>query len=122
MGGFFGVISGRDCVTDVFFGVDYHSHLGTRRGGMACVNDEIGFQRYIHSIENSPFRTKFENEIGKMKGNLGIGSLSDGEPQPLTIYSKQGHYSIGTVGRINNKAQLVQELMPRIKNQEEVKK
>ncbi|MBQ5797622.1 MAG: amidophosphoribosyltransferase, partial [Firmicutes bacterium] len=111
MGGVFGVVSRQDCVMDLFFGTDYHSHLGTKRGGMCVYDVKKGFDRAIHNIENSPFRTKFETEIGKMKGNLGIGSLSDGEPQPLTIYSKQGHYSIGTVGRINNKAQLVQELI-----------
>ena len=111
MGGVFGVVSRQDCVMDLFFGTDYHSHLGTKRGGMCVYDVKKGFDRAIHNIENSPFRTKFETEIGKMKGNLGIGSLSDGEPQPLTIYSKQGHYSIGTVGRINNKEQLVQELI-----------
>lgn len=111
MGGVFGVVSKHDCVMDIFFGTDYHSHLGTKRGGMCVYDVKKGFDRAIHNIENSPFRTKFETEIGKMVGNLGIGSLSDGEPQPLTIYSKQGHYSIGTVGRINNKAELVQELI-----------
>ncbi|MBR7149024.1 MAG: amidophosphoribosyltransferase [Firmicutes bacterium] len=111
MGGVFGVVSKHDCVMDIFFGTDYHSHLGTKRGGMCVYDVKKGFDRAIHNIENSPFRTKFETEIGKMVGNMGIGSLSDGEPQPLTIYSKQGHYSIGTVGRINNKAELVQELI-----------
>ena len=111
MGGVFGVVSKHDCVMDVFFGTDYHSHLGTKRGGMCVYDVQKGFNRAIHNIENSPFRTKFEHEVEKMVGNYGIGSLSDGEPQPLTIYSKQGHYSIGTVGRINNKQQLVQELI-----------
>ena len=111
MGGVFGVVSRHDCVMDIFFGTDYHSHLGTKRGGMCVYDVKKGFDRAIHNIENSPFRTKFETEIGKMVGSMGIGSISDGEPQPLTIYSKQGHYSIGTVGRINNKAQLVQELI-----------
>jgi len=111
MGGVFGVVSKHDCVMDIFFGTDYHSHLGTKRGGMCVYDVKKGFDRAIHNIENSPFRTKFETEIGRMVGNMGIGSLSDGEPQPLTIYSKQGHYSIGTVGRINNKAELVQELI-----------
>ena len=111
MGGVFGVVSKHDCVMDIFFGTDYHSHLGTKRGGMCVYDVKKGFDRAIHNIENSPFRTKFETEIGRMVGNMGIGSLSDGEPQPLTIYSKQGHYSIGTVGCINNKAELVQELI-----------
>ena len=111
MGGVFGAVSKRDCVMDIFFGTDYHSHLGTKRGGMCVYDEKKGFDRVIHNIENSPFRTKFEQDSISMKGNFGIGSISDGEPQPLTIYSKQGHYSIGTVGRINNKAQLVQELI-----------
>jgi len=95
---------------DLFFGTDYHSHLGTKRGGM-CVCGEEGFDRAIHNIENSPFRTKFEEEVAVMVGNKGIGSISDGEPQPLTVFSRQGNYSIGTVGRINNKDQLVAELV-----------
>lgn len=83
MGGFFGVVSREDCVTDLFFGVDYHSHLGTRRGGMAVYSKEAGFQRAIHNIENSPFRTKFEKDINEMAGMMGIGCISDNEPQPL---------------------------------------
>lgn len=110
MGGLFGVVSKKDCVMDLFFGTDYHSHLGTKRGGMA-VFGENGFDRAIHNIENSPFRTKFEKEINIMTGTMGIGSISDGEPQPLTVFSGQGDYSIGTVGRINNKEQLVTELL-----------
>jgi len=110
MGGLFGIVSKNDCVMDLFFGTDYHSHLGTKRGGM-CVNGKDGFQRAIHSIENSPFRTKFEKEILIMEGNSGIGCISDGEPQPLTVFSRQGEYSIGTVGRINNKEELVKELI-----------
>ena len=110
MGGLFGVVSKNDCVMDLFFGTDYHSHLGTKTGGM-CVYGPSGFDRAIHSIENSPFRTKFEKEADTMKGNMGIGSISDTEPQPLTVYSRQGHFSIGTVGVINNKTQLVQELI-----------
>lgn len=116
MGGLFGVVSKKDCVMDLFFGTDYHSHLGTKRGGM-CVYGENGFERAIHSIENSPFRTKFEKEAAVMVGTLGIGSISDGEPQPLTVFSRQGHYSVGTVGRINNKEQLVQELIRMGSNQ-----
>jgi len=110
MGGIFGVASNNDCVTDLFFGTDYHSHLGTKRGGM-CVYGKDGFDRAIHDIENSPFRTKFEKEMNSMAGNMGIGSISDGEPQPLTVLSRMGDYSIGTVGRINNKEQLVNELL-----------
>lgn len=110
MGGLFGVTSKNDCVMDLFFGTDYHSHLGTKRGGM-CVYGPTGFERVIHSIENSPFRTKFEKEVDMMAGCRGIGSISDGEPQPLTVYSRQGNYAIGTVGRINNKEELVEELI-----------
>ena len=101
MGGFFGVASNRDCVLDLFYGVDYHSHLGTRRGGMA-VYGEDGFDRAIHNIENSPFRTKFERDAAEMKGNLGIGCISDYEPQPLLIHSNLGRFAIATVGKINN--------------------
>lgn len=101
MGGFFGVASKEDCVFDLFFGIDYHSHLGTRRGGMA-IYGENGFQRAIHNIENAPFRTKFDKDIVDMKGNYGIGCISDYEPQPLTIRSHHGTYAIVTVGKINN--------------------
>lgn len=101
MGGFFGVASKKDCVLDVFYGVDYHSHLGTRRGGMAT-HSEDGFDRAIHNIENSPFRTKFERDAAEMKGNLGIGCISDYEPQPLLIHSNLGEFAITTVGKINN--------------------
>ena len=101
MGGFFGVASKHDCVFDLFFGVDYHSHLGTRRGGMVVLN-ENGFNRSIHNIENSPFRTKFENDVMGMKGNMGIGCISDFEPQPLIVRSHHGNYAITTVGKINN--------------------
>lgn len=110
MGGVFGAVSRNDIVMDVFFGTDYHSHLGTKRGGM-CFYGEKGFERAIHNIENSPFRTKFEKEISEMAGCKGIGSISDGEPQPLTVYSKLGHFAIATVGRINNKEKLVKELL-----------
>lgn len=101
MGGFFGVASKNDCVLDLFYGVDYHSHLGTRRGGMAT-HGRDGFNRAIHNIENSPFRTKFERDAAEMKGNLGIGCISDYEPQPLIIQSHLGSFAIVTVGRINN--------------------
>ena len=101
MGGFFGVASRKDCVLDLFYGVDYHSHLGTRRGGMAVYGKD-GFDRAIHNIENSPFRTKFERDAAEMQGNLGIGCISDYEPQPLIIQSHLGSFAIVTVGKINN--------------------
>ena len=107
MGGFFGVASKNDCVFDLFFVTDYHSHLGTKRGGMA-VYGENGFQRAIHNIENSPFRTKFEHDVDEMKGSLGIGCISDNEPQPLIVRSHLGNFAITTVGRINNVDALVQ--------------
>ena len=89
MGGFFGVASQQDCVFDLFFGIDYHSHLGTRRGGM-CVLGEDGFERAIHNIENSPFRTKFDKDVQEMKGTYGIGCISDYEPQPLLRSNSAG--------------------------------
>ncbi len=110
MGGVIGFVSKSDCVMDLFFGTDYHSHLGTKRGGM-CVLQDNGFNRSIHNIENSPFRSKFEDDIEEMKGNMGIGAISDSDPQPLTVYSSQGDYAITTVGRINNKDELVHELL-----------
>jgi len=106
MGGFFGVASKHDCLFDLFFGIDYHSHLGTRRGGMA-VYGEKGFDRAIHNIENTPFRTKFDKDMQKMQGNLGIGCISDYEPQPLIVRSHHGTFAITTVGRINNTAEIV---------------
>ena len=102
MGGFFGVASKDDCIFDLFFGTDYHSHLGTRRAGMAVYSSEKGFDRAIHNIENSPFRTKFDKDITVMEGHLGIGSISDYEPQPLIVRSHHGTYAIVTVGKINN--------------------
>ena len=108
MSGFFGVVSKTDCVMDLFFGVDYHSHLGTKRGGMT-VHGEEGFQRSIHNIENSPFRTKFERDIEEFKGNLGIGCISDNEAQPLLVNSHLGSFAITTVGRINNIEELRKE-------------
>lgn len=111
MGGFFGAASENDCVTDVFFGTDYHSHLGTRRGGMTSYSEALGFQRNIHSIENSPFRTKFENDVVKMEGNLCIGCISDTDPQPILVRSKLGLYAICSVGIIRNAEALVQELL-----------
>lgn len=108
MGGFFGVASKKDCLMHLFFGVDYHSHLGTRRGGMA-IYGEYGFQRVIHNIENAPFRTKFDADLDNLKGNIGIGCISDNEAQPLLINSKLGSYAITTVGKINNLEQLKEE-------------
>ncbi len=110
MGGLFGVVSKKDCVMDLFFGTDYHSHLGTRRGGLAVYNSIDGFNRSIHNIENSPFRTKFENDVNEMQGNMGIGCISDTEPQPLIIRSHLGNYAITTVGRINNTDKLIKML------------
>lgn len=109
MGGFFAVASKEDCVFDLFFGTDYHSHLGTRRGGMA-VYGEKGFDRSIHNIENSPFRTKFEKDVNSMHGNMGIGCISDYEPQPLLIRSHHGTFAISTVGKINNTDAIVSQL------------
>lgn len=109
MGGFFAVASKQDCVFDLFFGTDYHSHLGTRRGGMAVYGEE-GFDRAIHNIENSPFRTKFEKDVNKMKGNYGIGCISDYEPQPLIVRSHHGTYSISTVGKINNMEEIEKKI------------
>ena len=110
MGGFFGVVSRESCVFDLFFGIDYHSHLGTRRGGMVVYSKEKGFDRAIHNIENSPFRTKFESDFESMKGTIGVGCISDYEPQPLIIRSHLGNYAITTVGKINNSAELVEEV------------
>lgn len=108
MGGFFGVTSKEDCVFDLFFGIDYHSHLGTRRGGMSVYDDRDGFDRSIHSIENSPFRTKFDSEVQHMHGRMGIGCISDFEPQPLLVRSHHGTYSITTVSKINNTDKLAE--------------
>lgn len=109
MGGFFGVAAKRDCVLELFYGTDYHSHLGTRRGGMATYG-EAGFNRAIHNIENSPFRTKFDRDVGELKGYLGIGCISDFEPQPLLIQSHLGSFAITTVGNINNFDELLREI------------
>ena len=109
MGGFFGVVSKRDCVLDIFFGVDYHSHLGTRRGGMIIHDSKDGFQRQIHSIENTPFRTKFEKDLADFHGCSGIGCISDNDPQPLLVRSHLGLYAITTVGLINNADEIVEK-------------
>lgn len=110
MGGFFGVASKEDCIFDLFFGTDYHSHLGTRRAGMAVYDRKMGFDRAIHNIENSPFRTKFDKDVSEMHGQMGIGSISDYEPQPLIVRSHHGAYAIVTVGKINNTEQLISQL------------
>ena len=109
MGGFFGVASKSKCTLDLFYGIDFHSHLGTRRGGMAVYGKD-GFSRAIHNIENSPFRTKFERDAAEMEGNLGIGCISDFEPQPLLIQSHIGSFAISTVGKINNMDELLEKV------------
>ena len=111
MGGFFASALKEDCVFDVFFGTDYHSHLGTRRAGMAVLDREKGFDRAIHNIENSPFRTKFDKDIQGMSGTMGIGCISDYEPQPLIVRSHHGTYALTTVGKINNIDELVETII-----------
>lgn len=111
MGGFFGVVSKEDAVSDVFFGTDYHSHLGTRRGGIAAWDSEKGLQREIHSIENSPFRTKFEDVFDEMQGTSAIGCISDYDPQPLLITSNVGTYAICVIGQINNYDSLIKQFL-----------
>ena len=111
MGGFFGITSKHDCMVDVFFGVDYHSHLGTRRGGMAAYDEKIGLQREIHNIENSPFRTKFEKALEEMKGTAAIGCISDTDPQPLLIRSCLGTFAISTIGIVNNASALIDQYL-----------
>lgn len=108
MGGFFGVVSKSDCVEDLFYGTDYHSHLGTMRGGLAVKNGS-GFTRFIHDITNSQFRSKFENDITKMQGNWGIGVISDYEDQPIMIGSHLGTYAIVTVGVVKNAQALAED-------------
>lgn len=110
MGGFFGVAAKQDCVFDLFFGTDYHSHLGTRRAGMAVYSKEKGYDRAIHNIENAPFRTKFDKDVNEMQGNMGIGCISDFEPQPLMVRSHHGTYAIATVGKINNIDVIIKDL------------
>lgn len=111
MAGFFGTVSTTSCVTDVFYGTDYHSHLGTRRAGMATFDNEKGFKRSIHNIQNSYFRTKFEDELDEFAGNAGIGIISDTDAQPLLINSHLGRFAISTVGKINNLDELVNHLL-----------
>ena len=107
MGGFFGAVTRKNCKYDVFFGTDYHSHLGTKRGGVAFWDAEKGFQRQIHNIENTPFRTKFEGDMQKFDGTVGLGCISDTDPQPLLVRSHMGMFAIATVGIINNAEELV---------------
>lgn len=107
MGGFFGITSTQDCILDVYFGTDYHSHLGTRTGGLAAYDKELGLQRVIHNIENSPFRTKFEGITNSMKGRAAIGVISDSDPQPLLFHSVCGTYAVATIGIINNQEELI---------------
>lgn len=111
MGGFFGAVSKEDCVFDLFFGVDYHSHLGTRRAGMAVYSPETGFDKAIHNIENAPFRTKFTKESNDMHGTMGIGCISDFEAQPILVRSHHGTFAITTVGKINNSDEIVEEII-----------
>lgn len=111
MGGFFGAVSKDDCVFDLFFGVDYHSHLGTRRAGMAVYDKEAGFDKAIHNIENAPFRTKFTKESNTMHGQYGIGCISDFEAQPILVRSHHGTFAVATVGKINNIDKLVDDII-----------
>ena len=110
MGGYFGVASKEDCVFDLFFGTDYHSHLGTRRAGMA-VYGENGFEKAIHKIENAPFRTKFDKEANSMHGHYGIGCISDYEAQPILVRSHHGSFAITTVGKINNADEIIDTIL-----------
>ena len=109
MGGFFGAVSRNECKYEVFFGTDYHSHLGTKRGGLVFFDENRGFQRQIHNIENTPFRTKFESDLNKMGGTIGIGCISDTDPQPLLVRSHLGMFALATVGIINNSEKLVEK-------------
>ena len=111
MGGFFATASKEDCVFDLFFGVDYHSHLGTRRAGMAVYSEKDGFDKAIHNIENAPFRTKFTKESNEMHGTLGIGCISDFEAQPILVRSHHGTFAVTTVGKINNADKIVDEII-----------
>ena len=107
MGGFFGAVSRKNCKYDVFFGTDYHSHLGTKQGGLAFFDTEKGFQRQIHNIENTPFRTKFESDLNKMNGTIGVGCIADTDPQPLLVRSHLGMFAVANVGIINNAEDIV---------------
>ena len=111
MGGFFGTISRTKCITDLFYGTDYNSHLGTRRGGMATYSEEHGFSRSIHNLESTYFRTRFESELDKFKGNAGIGIISDTDAQPMLMNSHLGRFALVTVARINNIEEIAQKLL-----------
>ncbi|MDD6504538.1 MAG: amidophosphoribosyltransferase, partial [Lachnospiraceae bacterium] len=111
MGGFFGVAAKENCIFDLYFGTDYHSHLGTRRAGMAVYGEEKGFTKSIHNIEGTPFRTKFDKEVNKFEGNYGIGCISDFEAQPILVRSHHGTYAITTVSKINNAEELVKDIL-----------
>jgi amidophosphoribosyltransferase len=111
MGGFFGAVSRRDAISDVFFGTDYHSHLGTKRAGMAAYDKDIGLQREIHNISNSPFRTRFEHIFDEMRGTAAIGCISDSDPQPLLIRSNVGTYAICVIGVVNNDGELIEKYL-----------
>ena len=111
MGGFFGSVKRNSAIFDVFLGTDYHSHLGTKRGGMAAYDKELGLQREIHNIESAPFRTKFERVLSEMKGNVAIGCISDTHPQPLLMVSKLGTYAICTIGIINNTSEVMKDVL-----------
>ena len=111
MGGFFGTIAKEECINDLFYGTDYNSHMGTKRGGMATYSDDGGFRRSIHNLESDYFRSKFEDELDKFTGNAGIGVISDTDPQPIVINSHLGKFAIVTVARIANLAELEQEML-----------
>ena len=113
MGGFFGAVSKRDVVLDVFFGVDYHSHLGTRRAGMVFCDGTGGFNKEIHSIENTPFRSRFDKDLERFHGTSGIGCISDTDPQPLLVRSHHGTFALTTVGAINNADELIERYFER---------
>lgn len=113
MGGLFGAVSRGDITADLFFGTDYHTHLGARRGGMVVYDQKTGFQRAIHNIENAPFRTKFADDVETMHGNMGIGCISDTDPQPILVRSHLGSYALTTVGRINNTEAIVDAIIKR---------
>ena len=107
MGGYFGAVNREDAISDVFFGTDYHSHLGTKRAGMAAYDSQIGLQREIHNIENTPFRTRFEHIFDEVRGNAAIGCISDGDPQPLLISSGLGKFAICVIGKVRNAEELI---------------
>ena len=111
MGGFFGTISTKDCVNDVFYGTDYNSHLGTKRAGLVTFDEESGFHRSIHSLERQYFRSRFEDELDDFKGHQGLGVISDTDPQPIIINSHLGRYAVVTVAKINNLREIADELL-----------